>query len=117
MSIAIPWATRRDFLVACTAAAAIGLGGGAARANPEDTSIRPFRVNIPEDAIVELRRRVNATKWADRETVIDQSQGVQLATMQRLARYWGTDYDWRKAEARLNAWPQFITQIDGLDIH
>jgi pimeloyl-ACP methyl ester carboxylesterase len=79
--------------------------------------IRPFRINIPEEALVDLRRRIKATKWPDRETVTDESQGVQLATMQELARYWGTDYDWRKIEAKLNALPQFITEIDGLDIH
>src|SRR5438067_7055313 len=83
----------------------------------DKTAIRPFRVNIPEAEVSELRRRINATKWPDRETVSDQSQGVQLATIQRLARYWGTEYDWRKCEARLNALPQFITEIDGLDIH
>jgi len=80
-------------------------------------AIRPFRVNIPEAELTDLRRRINATRWPDRETVPDQSQGVQLATIQALARYWGTEYDWRKVEARLNAYPQFITEIDGLDIH
>src|SRR5438132_10337197 len=83
----------------------------------DKAAIRPFRVNVPEAELTELRRRINATKWPDRETVSDQSQGVQLATIQRLARYWGTEYDWRKCEARLNALPQFITEIDGLDIH
>ncbi|MFL6411812.1 MAG: epoxide hydrolase N-terminal domain-containing protein, partial [Nitrososphaeraceae archaeon] len=79
--------------------------------------IRSFRVNVPEAELTELRRRVSATRWPERETVTDVSQGVQLATMQKLARYWATDYDWRKVEARLNALPQFITKIDGLDIH
>jgi pimeloyl-ACP methyl ester carboxylesterase len=83
----------------------------------DSEAIRPFRANIPEAELTELRRRINATKWPDRETVPDQSQGVQLATMQALARYWGTEYDWRKVEARLNARTQFITEIDGLDIH
>jgi pimeloyl-ACP methyl ester carboxylesterase len=83
----------------------------------DQTAIRPFRVNVPEDELVDLRRRVKATRWPDRETVTDQSQGVQLATAQALARYWATEYDWRKCEARLNAVPQFITEIDGLDIH
>src|SRR5213082_2688116 len=83
----------------------------------DKNAIRPFRVNVPEAELTELRRRINATKWPDRETVPDASQGVQLATIQRLARYWGTDYDWRKCEARLNALPQFMTEIDGLDIH
>src|SRR5215510_7006764 len=80
-------------------------------------TIRPFHVNVPESELIELRRRINATQWPERETVADQTQGVQLATMQRLARYWATDYDWRKCEARLNAVPNFITEIDGLDIH
>src|SRR6266403_1391067 len=79
--------------------------------------IRPFRINVAEEALVDLRRRINATRWPDRETVPDESQGVQLAAMQEIARYWGTDYDWRKVEARLNALPQFVTTIDGLDIH
>ena len=79
--------------------------------------IRPFRVNFPDAQLTDLRRRINATKWPERETVADASQGVQFATTRKLARYWGTDYDWRKVEARLNALPQFITSIDGLDIH
>jgi pimeloyl-ACP methyl ester carboxylesterase len=83
----------------------------------DSNAIRPFHVNIPEAELTELRRRINATKWPDRETVTDASQGVQLATMHALARYWGTEYDWRKVEARLNALPQFITEIDGLDVH
>ena len=81
------------------------------------SDIRPFNVNVPETELIELRRRINATRWPDRETVKDSSQGVQLATMQKLARYWATDYDWRKVEAKLNALPQFITTIDGLIIH
>ena len=80
-------------------------------------AIRPFHVNVPEADLTELRRRINATKWPERETVADASQGVQLATTQALARYWATESDWRKVEARLNALPQFITEIDGLDIH
>ena len=84
---------------------------------PADKAIRPFHATVPEAALTELRRRINATTWPDRETVPDQTQGVQLATVQALARYWGTEYDWRKVEARLNALPQFITEIDGLDIH
>jgi pimeloyl-ACP methyl ester carboxylesterase len=80
-------------------------------------AIRPFRVKVPEAELAELRRRINATKWPERETVADASQGVQLATIQKVARYWGTEYDWRKVEARLNALPNFITEIDGLDIH
>jgi pimeloyl-ACP methyl ester carboxylesterase len=80
-------------------------------------AVRPFQINIPDEALVDLRRRIAATRWPERETVTDQSQGVQLATMQALARYWGTDYDWGKVEAKLNTLPQFITEIDGLDIH
>ena len=80
-------------------------------------AIRPFRIAIPEDALVDLRRRIVGTRWPERETVADQSQGVQLATLQELAGYWATDYDWREIETRLNALPQFITEIDGLDIH
>ena len=80
-------------------------------------AIRPFKAQVPEAELTELRRRINNTKWPDRETVTDTTQGVQLATTQALARYWGTEYDWRKCEARLNALPQFITEIDGLDIH
>jgi pimeloyl-ACP methyl ester carboxylesterase len=87
-----------------------------ARAATND-AIRPFRVNVPEEALVDLRRRLAATRWPDKETVVDESQGVQLATMQELARYWARDYDWRKCEATLNALPQFMTEIDGLDIH
>src|SRR5262244_2594904 len=81
------------------------------------TDIRPFHVDIPEEKLTDLRRRITATQWPDKETAADQSQGVQLETIQKLARYWGTEYDWRKVEARLNALPNFITSIDGLDIH
>jgi len=88
------------------------------RKQPDDkNAIRTFRATAPEADLAELRRRINATKWPERETVADDSQGVQLATMQALARYWATDYDWRKIEAKLNALPQFVTEIDGLDIH
>src|SRR5215207_9251499 len=79
--------------------------------------IRPFHVDVPEDALVDLRRRIASTRWPEKELVDDQSQGVQLATIQELVRYWGTEYDVRRLEARLNALPQFITEIDGLDIH
>jgi pimeloyl-ACP methyl ester carboxylesterase len=83
-----------------------------------NSAIRPFqKVTVPETELTELRRRINNTKWPERETVTDATQGVQLATTQALARYWGTEYDWRKCEARLNALPQFITEIDGLDLH
>jgi pimeloyl-ACP methyl ester carboxylesterase len=87
-----------------------GIAGNAAE-------IRPFRVDIPEEDLADLRRRVQATRWPERETVKDQSQGVQLETVQRLAEYWASDYDWRKVEARLNSLPQFVTELDGLDIH
>src|SRR6266700_6154552 len=83
----------------------------------EAAAIRPFQVDVPEEQLTDLRRRVNAAKWPERETVTDATQGVQLATMQALARYWATDYDWRKVEAKLSALPQFISEIDGLDIH
>jgi pimeloyl-ACP methyl ester carboxylesterase len=92
-------------------------GVAASTASAQDTSIRAFHINIPEEQLVDLRRRIAATRWPERETVDDASQGVQLATLQALVRYWGTDYDWRKAEARLNAFPQFVTTIDGVDIH
>jgi pimeloyl-ACP methyl ester carboxylesterase len=81
------------------------------------TAIRPFQVSIPEEDLVELRRRVQATRWPSKELVADASQGVQLATLQELARYWAADYDWRRCEAKLNALPQFTTEIDGVDIH
>src|ERR1700730_16975318 len=83
----------------------------------EASVIRPFHVSFPEAELTELRRRVNATRWPERETVTDATQGVQLATMQKLADYWGKDHDWSKCEAKLKAWPHFITEIDGLDIH
>ncbi len=89
----------------------------APRAGTEDTTIRPFRFKASDEALAELRRRILATQWPEKETVADQSQGVPLATMRELARYWATDHDWRKAEAKLNSYPQFITNIDGLDIH
>ena len=132
---------RRSFLVLSAAAGAAGLAlhgagvqaraglkangqaaaDGSAAAAPgtsaDDQSVRPFRVAVPEAALVDLRRRIAATKWPSRELVPDASQGVQLATMQKLARYWQTDYDWRQFEARLNALPHFVTNIDGVDIH
>jgi pimeloyl-ACP methyl ester carboxylesterase len=82
-----------------------------------DSTVRPFSVNVPEEDLVELRRRVQAARWPSRELVADRSQGVQLATIQELGRYWATDYDWRACEAKLNALPQFTTEIDGVDIH
>jgi pimeloyl-ACP methyl ester carboxylesterase len=90
----------------------------ASKQEPDKKAIRPFQVmSVPEAELTELRRRINATQWPERETVADATQGVQLATMQALARYWATDYDWRKCEAKLQALPNFITEIDGLDIH
>jgi pimeloyl-ACP methyl ester carboxylesterase len=83
----------------------------------ETDSIRPFRANVPDEVLTDLRRRILATRWPDKETVADRSQGPQLSQLQELVRYWGGDYDWRKAEAKLNALPQFMTNIDGVDIH
>jgi pimeloyl-ACP methyl ester carboxylesterase len=90
---------------------------GATSHAADPNAVRPFQVNVPETELTELRRRIDATRWPERETVTDHSQGVPLATMQKLARYWATDYDWRKVEARLNAVPNFIIEIDDLDIH
>src|SRR3712207_6156029 len=83
----------------------------------EGVEVRPFRIDVPEEELVDLRQRIAATRWPSKELVADRSQGVQLAPLQELARYWATDYDWRKAEAKLNALPQFTTEIDGVDIH
>ena len=99
------------------AAGALNLLPAPLAAAVDSNAIRPFHINIPEADLVDLRRRVKATRWPDKETVTDQSQGVQLATIQKLARYWSTEYDWRKCEAKLKAVPHFITEIDGLDIH
>ena len=93
------------------------MADGARQAGSDMTVIREFQVSFPETELAELRRRVNATRWPERETVTDDSQGARLAMMQQLARYWGTDHDWRKCEAKLNALPNFMTEIDGLDIH
>jgi hypothetical protein len=82
-----------------------------------DSSIRPFKVHVPDEALADLRRRIQATRWPDKETVNDGSQGVQLADLQALVKYWGTGYDWLKVEAKLNGFPQFVTTIDGVDIH
>jgi len=90
---------------------------GAAPTNEQANAIRPFQWNFSDAELADLKRRVNATRWPDRELVTDATQGVQLATMQKLARYWGSDYDWRKGEAKLKAVPHFITEIDGVDIH
>jgi pimeloyl-ACP methyl ester carboxylesterase len=113
--------TRRTMLAASAAAGlSVAVEGPAAAESLGDggpSAIRPFRINVPEEALVDLRRRLAATRWPEQETVLGESQGAPLATIQELARYWQTDYDWRKVEARLNALPQFVTEIDGLDIH
>ena len=99
-------------MVACMALASVQ----AEQRSASDT-IRPFHIDIPDEALTDLRRRLQATRWPDQETVSDRSQGAQLAQLQELVRYWGSGYDWRKAEAKLNAFPQFMTEIDGVDIH
>ena len=104
--------TPKENIMAQTSATPSGVEHAA-----DKTTIRPFHVNVPEADLTDLRRRIKATKWPERETVADASQGVQLATTQALARYWATDYDWRKCEAKLNVAPNFITEINGLDIH
>jgi len=109
--------SRRSLLASSAAVAALGLLPVELLAATGNDGIRPFRIKIPEADLVDLRRRIAATRWPERETVTDRSQGVQLATIEKLARYWETDYDWRKVEARLNALPQFMTNIDGVDIH
>src|SRR5688572_21600873 len=83
----------------------------------DKTAVRPFRVDVPDAELTELRRRIKATRFSEKEPVADMSQAVPLATVEKLARYWANDYDWRKCEARINAVPNFITEIDGLDIH
>jgi len=112
---------RRRLLAAATmgtaAAGAASLLPSQRASATADHEIRPFRLSIPEADLAEMRRRIGATRWPERETVSDDSQGVPLAMMQELARYWATDYDWRKCEAKLNALPNFVTEIDGLDIH
>ncbi|HVJ44176.1 MAG TPA: epoxide hydrolase [Dongiaceae bacterium] len=108
--------TRRSLLAAAAAAGAVGLLPQTLLAASQDTTIRPFNVNVPEADLTDLRRRIAATRWPARETVMDQSQGVQLVKLRALVRYWGTNYDWRKVEAKLNALPMFVTEIDGLDI-
>jgi pimeloyl-ACP methyl ester carboxylesterase len=113
-SVSLP--TRRGILAAAVVAGSVGSFPQGLLAATEHSAIRPFHIGVPEEAIVDLRRRVLSTRWPPRELVSDQSQGVQLARIQPLIRYWGTEYDWRKAEGKLNAIPQFITEIDGLDI-
>jgi len=112
---------RRQFLgtaaMGIVSASAAGLLPVRSASAAKEEAIRPFHVDIPKEGLVNLRERLMMTRWPDRETVADQSQGVQLRTVQQLVQYWRTDYDWRKVEARLKALPQFITEIDGLDIH
>jgi pimeloyl-ACP methyl ester carboxylesterase len=108
---------RRSVLAASAAAAAASLLPAQPAAAAEDPAIRPLSVSFPDEALTDLRRRVAATRWPEKETVADDTQGVQLATTQKLAQYWATDYDWSKCEARLAALPNFITEIDRLDIH
>ncbi len=117
MSVISQSFTRRYLLAASAAAGAITLLPETLHAASEDAAVRPFRFNAPEEALTDLRRRIAATHWPEGETVKDASQGVQLATIQKVAQYWQTEYDWRKVEARLNALPQFVTELDGLDIH
>ena len=109
--------TRRQLLAATAATLAVGTLSGMFRTATAADTIRPFTVNIPQAELDELRRRIAATRWPDKETVADQSQGIQLAKLKPLVEYWGKDYDWRKTETRLNALPQFITEIDGVEIH
>ena len=109
--------TRRELLAASAAAGVISTLPGTLLAAAGNDSIRPFKVGFPQDEIDELRRRIASTRWPEQETVADASQGVRLATTQKLARYWATDYDWSRCEAQLAALPNFITEIDGLDIH
>src|SRR5438270_352318 len=108
--------SRRDVLAASAAVSAISLLPLQLAAG-EGNAVRSFRVSVPEESLIDLRRRLAATRWPDKETVADQSQGAQLAKLQQLVRYWESEYDWRKCEAKLNALPQFITEIDGVDIH
>jgi pimeloyl-ACP methyl ester carboxylesterase len=117
MSAKLSSPNRRTVLASSGAVAASSLIPTQAHAATASDAIRQLNIDVPEAELTQLRRRINATRWPDRETVTDESQGVQLATIQELARYWATDYDWRKCETKLNALPQFMTEIDGLDIH
>jgi pimeloyl-ACP methyl ester carboxylesterase len=120
MSAKLPSPDRREILAASalmSAAAASSLIPMQAHAATANEDIRLFQINIPNEQLVDLRQRIAATRWPEQETVADDSQGLPLSAMQEIARYWGTDYDWRKVETRLNALPQFMATIDGLDIH
>src|SRR3954453_22372794 len=107
----------RTTIVGFAAVSAASLAPSQLIATPASDAIRPFRVHVPDEQLDDLRRRILATRWPDKETVADQSQGAPLAKLQELVRYWGTGYDWRKVETKLNALPQFTTKIDGVDIH
>jgi pimeloyl-ACP methyl ester carboxylesterase len=117
MSATLPSVTRRGPLVTAAAASAVGFIPDPVAAASDASAIRSFHASVPDEQIADLRRRLAATRWPTKELVQDRSQGVRLATIQALARYWATEYDWRTCEARLNALPQFTTQIDGVDIH
>ena len=123
MTTRSPSPTRRQVLATTAAAGALGLqlsgvvGAAQAEEAVRSDAIVPFRVHVPDADLADLKRRLVSTRWPDKETVADQSQGAQLAKLQELVRHWATDYDWRKGEAKLNAFPQFKTTIDGVDIH
>jgi pimeloyl-ACP methyl ester carboxylesterase len=117
MIMSVSSLSRRSLLATVAAAGASNFIHASASAAAEENAIRPFAIDIPPEDVTELRRRIAATRWPERELVADASQGVQLATMRKLADYWGTDYDWSRCEAQLKALPHFITEIDGLDIH
>jgi len=108
--------TRRQLLATTAAAGAVSVLPGTLLAAGDDTSLRPFQANVSDEALADLRRRLQATRWPDKETVADASQGAQLANLQDLVRYWATDYDWRKGEVKLNAFPQFMTGIDSSEV-
>jgi hypothetical protein len=109
--------TATSLVLATTTMSAVAGDGGKLVAREDSNAIRPFRVNVPKTALTELRRRLVATRWPTKELVKDRSQGVQLAKLKELVRYWVKAYDWRKVEKKLNAFPQFVTKIDGVDIH
>ena len=116
MKIALPVIIAAlGFTSVCLAQSPSPAASGAAAS--DDKAIRPFKFSASKEALADMRKRITATRWPEKETVTDQSQGVQLATIQKLARYWATDYDWSKCEAKLKALPQFVTNIDGVDIH
>src|SRR5262245_16878623 len=118
MSALLSPVTRRSLLASAAVAGAVSLlPASFVAAAGDDNAIRPFQFKATDAQLADLRQRINATRWPEQETVNDSSQGVQYETTRKLAEYWANDYDWRKVEARLNALPQFVTTIDGLDIH